>query len=397
MFLNSFLLIPSLGNLATSYVNKNRWVFVDAFVALFEIFLPLFWMWLALTNDGKIGLSIDNERWGYSWTIPVVAYLISFGFWENFIDTNPFYPSESNIVSRVKADLEKGRHALSVFLGIWKIILIMIIFILSIWLSGYNFKEVSDSWGFFKFSCYDLPLEQMPIGLFSFQMTPQILTIVHILSNYICFVASKMACKIFAQKLAFSIPNIVSWALTVVLVTTICWLCPFEFSEKIYLFSHWDCKHPKYYSWRDLQLSLSFAFWIVSIMMNVRITWHIWEPKNEALALTEKVFVNPMSRGPLSCLFLLLNRKKYFDNPRIMRMPLEYQEHTRTVTERTDYRPKIYACGTMWHETKGEMMNLIKSLIEMDGFEAMMARNNQRYFECNFDFEGDININFEKI
>ena len=32
----------------------------------------------------------------------------------------------------------------------------------------------------------------------------------------------------------------------------------------------------------------------------------------------------------------------------------------------TDSIPRIYACATMWHETKDEMMEMIKSLFRMD-------------------------------
>ena len=31
-----------------------------------------------------------------------------------------------------------------------------------------------------------------------------------------------------------------------------------------------------------------------------------------------------------------------------------------------DITPKIYLCGTLWHETRGEMIQILKSIMRMD-------------------------------
>ena len=51
--------------------------------------------------------------------------------------------------------------------------------------------------------------------------------------------------------------------------------------------------------------------------------------------------------------------------------------------------PTIYACATMWHETKAEMMELNKSLFRMDQDQMLLKEKN--------DISGKIHQNFYKF
>ena len=51
--------------------------------------------------------------------------------------------------------------------------------------------------------------------------------------------------------------------------------------------------------------------------------------------------------------------------------------------------PTIYACATMWHETKAEMMELNKSLFRMDQDQLLLKEKN--------DISGKIHQNFYKF
>ena len=44
----------------------------------------------------------------------------------------------------------------------------------------------------------------------------------------------------------------------------------------------------------------------------------------------------------------------------------ESSQTNTTKTKTSDSITRIYACATMWHETKGEMMEMLKSLFRMD-------------------------------
>ena len=111
-------------------------------------------------------------------------------------------------------------------------------------------------------------------------------------------------------------------------------------------------------------------------------------PHCERLAPTEKLFVSPMYCSLLIDQSLCLNRRRD-DEGEVKTEELEldrvgldendisqYYEtisiHTEssqtntTKTKTSDSITRIYACATMWHETKGEMMEMLKSLFRMD-------------------------------
>lgn len=101
-------------------------------------------------------------------------------------------------------------------------------------------------------------------------------------------------------------------------------------------------------------------------MSQAWITIHIWTPKCERLASTERLFVTPMYSSLLADQSLALNRKREDDYDiradEVEQDPTEtdYEEirsidsshKEKEVKYKADTIPRIWACATMWHETK---------------------------------------------
>lgn len=101
---------------------------------------------------------------------------------------------------------------------------------------------------------------------------------------------------------------------------------------------------------------------------------HIWTPKCERLASTERLFVTPMYNSLLIDQSLAFNRRRDGDigirTDEVEQDPAETDyEEIRSIDSshnkdkenkyKADTIPRIYACCTMWHETK---VRIVKKL-----------------------------------
>jgi chitin synthase len=149
--------------------------------------------------------------------------------------------------------------------------------------------------------------------------------------------------------------------------------------------------------------------WLVWLLSQTWITIHVWIPKCERLAATEKLFVNPMYSSVLIDQSLAMNRRR--DDEEVIKSEdinldgdginsNEASQHYETISEPDDKKTsfhsqdqitKIYACATMWHETSEEMIQMLKSVMRMDEDQSA-RRNAQKYLRIvdpdYYEFEG---------
>jgi len=404
MLTNCLAFIPSVFGLLSRNTKESRWgfkVFID--VLCLSAQATGFFIWPIV----EIGRGHTK-----AWTVPVAILLVSAGWWENYVDRR----SHISIIKRlgkIKDSLHKTRYFVYSFISILKMLLYFSFMLLFLNLNGVtistlfsqfheafsahpiNVTQINHVGGAFG---HDTVLPDIPGGvnflreiieIRSHAATPIYVAMIHIVSSYCAYIISKFACKIVIQNFSFAFPIALTVPLTVISLIAGCGLrnddsCAFKDIIPPYLY--WECPTGDFlndFIYREH--AWVWALWLVS---QIWITIHVWWPKCERLAPTEKLFVTPMYNSLIIDQSLALNRRRD-DEGEVKTEDLEldrvgidendisqYYEtisiHTEssqtnvTKTKTSDSITRIYACATMWHETQGEMLEMLKSIFRMD-------------------------------
>nr|USH46112.1 chitin synthase chs-2 [Androctonus crassicauda] len=361
------------------------------------------------------------ERSSHSWAVPLSIFLVSFRWWENYVDKrSPI--SLVKRLSKMKDDLRKSRYFIYVFVSIWKILVIFCTMLSFLYMT---MDDISHILRLFRESFQthlisvqrvksnllsgnlpDLPTaspldEQIAID--SFPMTPIYVVFIQAFSALLCYVFGKFACKICIQGFSFAFPISLTIPVSISLLIASCGVrmedyCFFDDLLPKYLF--WTCPQGDFF--QDFVTNQYAWMWLLWLLSQTWIAVHIWMPKCERLASTEKLFVNPMYCGALIDQSVALNRRRD-DEGEIKSDELDlegteendisqYYEtisiHTETsgsqnggsksTIKSSDQIIRVYACVTMWHETNEEMLQMLKSVMRMDEDQSA-RRNAQKY------------------
>lgn len=202
------------------------------------------------------------------------------------------------------------------------------------------------------------------------------------------YIFGKFACKICIQGFSFAFPVTLAMPVTVTLLITACGLrnddpCAFRHTIPDYLY--FECPGGGDFL-HDFISNQHAWIWIIWLLSQTWIALHIWFPHCERLSPTEKLFVTPMYCSYLIDQSLSLNRRRddegevKTDELDLDRVGMDgdndisqyyetISESSQTNTSKTktsDSITRIYACATMWHETRSEMMEMLKSIFRMD-------------------------------
>jgi len=342
-----------------------------------------------------------------AWAIPLATFLTSAGWWENYVDRrSPLAPIKQ--LGRLKDRLKKTRYFVYSFISIWKILLFFSAMLLFLHLNG---SPIGPLFTHFKASFYAHPinvtrvldrvgpLPDIPGGekleeiveIRSMDFTPYYVLLIQIFSAYLAYIFGKFACKICIQGFSFAFPVNLTIPVVVSLLIAACGLrnenpC-FGRQWNIPDYLYWECPGEDFLN--DFISNQHAWIWLVWLLSQTWITLHIWAPQCERLASTEKLFVTPMYVSLLIDQSLCLNRRRddegevkteeleldrvgMDDNNDISQyyetisIHTESSQPSNTKTKTSDSITRIYACATMWHETKTEMMEMMKSLFRMD-------------------------------
>ncbi|GBP49027.1 Chitin synthase chs-2 [Eumeta japonica] len=342
------------------------------------------------------------------WCIPVACVLISLGWWENYVsNVDQNSTAVMHFLSDLRHNLKTTRYYTYRIISPWKVCVFVICILVHLSIQG------EDSFQFFRFSeifnersyivhevhsvlnadgSVDMALigksVEMPINWHS----PLWVVLILVFSGYVCFIAAKFACKILIQGFSFSLPLNLAVPITVNLLIILCGIrngdpCAFHGTIPDYLFFEIP---PIYFLQQYLGEEMAWV-WPLWLASQLWVTAHAWIPRCERLAATEKLFVKPWYCGVLVDHSLLLNRCKDESIEGNLQDAKDGEDTTSMNSETlkdkdiepSDSVTRIYICATMWHETKDEMMEFLKSIFRLDADQSA-RRVAQKYMKRIF-------------
>ncbi|KAL7727578.1 hypothetical protein ACLKA6_014930 [Drosophila palustris] len=343
---------------------------------------------------------LENRR--ELWVIPVACVMVSCGWWENYV--SPQSPlGIVRALGRIKEEMHYTRYFCHMFLSMWKILLFICVTMLIYWANGEEpsnlFTLYSDAFSPHKIVVYELPaglggvlpdtLESANIDTVDVDAaynTVVYVLLLQIFGAYLCYIFGKFACKILIQGFSYAFPVSLTVPIAVSFLIAACGIriddpCFFHGTIPDYLFF----TSPSNFRFNNFVTEQMAWAWILWLLSQTWIALHIWTPKCERLATTEKLYVSPMYSALLIDQSMALNRRRD-DQADVKTEDLseiekekgdEYYETISVHTDRSsapnkpsikssDNITRIYTCATMWHETKDEMIEFLKSIMRMD-------------------------------
>ncbi|XP_063708773.1 chitin synthase chs-2-like [Culicoides brevitarsis] len=380
---------------------------------------------------GLIAWPAQNSRNLVLWFTPLALILISLGWWENYLsekspllkyldrdnDKNHTNPTGkqyefSRAFATFKQNIYQSRYRIYLLIAPLKMTLFGIFGAL---FTGVTFHDFFNSfevgWGNHTINVTEVvpiyndhatsaKLDVTDITsildnelIYSTPNAVLVIFLVHIASSYLCYICGKWACKIQIQLFSFALPINLAVPVTITFLFVIIGIrefntCVFHGFLPDYLFFSMPDERYDFLSYLKNEFSWVWLLWLFS---QTWITRHIWSPKSEKNAATEKLFVSPMYNSLLIDQDLALNRRWDDEDEIVKRADIikqkeecydSYVDEMGDDIKPSDRIPQIYICATMWHEEKNEMLEFLKSILRLD--EDQCARRlNLKYIQDN--------------
>ncbi|XP_047545351.1 chitin synthase chs-2-like [Vanessa atalanta] len=385
MLLNAMCIIPGILNAFTRDRSDSRFTMMIILdVLAMSAQATAFVVWPLL--DGTPAL----------WCIPFACILISLGWWENFIGHIGRNTSVSmSYLCELRDGIKSSRYFSQAILSIWKIIVFGSCILVSLSLQDDDpfafFTKAKESFQARDYKVHEVQviLEKLYQGAVDYSKTGGSfvvaakplsalwVSLIQVGTAYLCYASGKFACKILIQKFSFTFALNLVGPVTVNLLIALCGLrnadpCAFRYTIPDYLFF----EIPPVYFLKDYIGREMTWVWLLWLISQSWITMYTWLPKCERLASTDKLFAKAWYSGPLIDQSLLLNRTRDDENELQVDDLDDFTDADKISNGSVenivkDVRPsdsitRIYVCATMWHETKDEMIEFLKSIFRMD-------------------------------
>ena len=362
-----------------------------------------------------------------AWYIPLSLLLISFQWWENFVDPSSEVGLVKSLV-KVKEELAKTRYFTYVFVSTWKIVLTLGLMVLIEYINDSSeavtatfthfvdafknrkIKIIRDKSGLEYSSLLDSDTYEMTV---SDAYLPVWILLIQVCTTYLCYAVGKFSCKICIQGISFAIPVNLAvpvtvsflWAMVTATNQDKCEVCNI-FDGFQYIF--WYTRETDVFTYEKSPYNyVSTLMWALSLASQLWITIHIWFSTSERLASTEKLFIIPMYSSVVVDQSIAMNRRRINFADEIKKNDEEMNADDKietnegnekninhlyeTVNEplppvphvhNSDETIRVFVCATMWHENKEEMIQMLKAVMRLDA-DQCARRQAQQFFNLH--------------
>ncbi|KAL1490875.1 hypothetical protein ABEB36_011558 [Hypothenemus hampei] len=377
MLTNGMSVIPALVLIVMNFINnENKNIFtLENMLDIIALFAQVsaFVAWPLLPDIGPI-----------LWLIPVSLILISFGWWENFLSET----SSVKLITRMakaRKSFTHSKYFCYSIISIIKCILFLGTALLALYTVegdiSFLFNNITGIFG-----THDMKVQEIeptldknlvdarsigdPIFITNDIVVQVVIWLICISSTYICYAFGKFASKIMIQGAGFAFPISLVVPVLISCLVIVCGFhakdeCVYTDTIPAYLFFN----SPKLSFLKDFVGSQYAWIWLFWLLSQMWITRHIWINGNSKLASTEQIFMRPMYDAFLIDQSLAMNRRTLV-NQFIKEEVVGTQDLNNDHDHPEDNITRLYACATMWHENKEEMMDFLMSIFRMDEDQA---------------------------
>lgn len=349
---------PSVGEIAAIILN------VIAFLIQFGV-LPFFTMAdFMLQGNHTILEGVNTTTYQRTslnlgarieWELPIGLLLLSLGYWENYASC------DWTVFGRIRIPFQQWRRLLqdsrdTTCILVYPLKIGVVVLLARLLTKNTDFRLAGEQ-------AYSNATVAQNVSALHGHIHDYSLMYLQIFSSILITYLSGLACKLHMQRVAFSLSIVLAPPVSLAVVYL---QCSYEFLPTYWHTGGWFCPGDSIQQLLS-PLVCSFVLWISYIIT----TSHIWQPQNERMAKLEKLFVTPHFEGVFPDFTLTLRRRRNDKEIKLtgfdtFRYVGDDSCEDGVNNKKPNIVPQVYVCATMWHETRQEMTQLLKSMFRLD-------------------------------
>ncbi|XP_034944294.1 chitin synthase chs-2-like [Chelonus insularis] len=320
-------------------------------------------------------LCFNPFRSTIKWLLPFTLAICSLRWWSNYISSRSSFKF-IQFLCRIKERLEPSRETVQGISAIFRILFFFGTTLIIIYL-----KDISLSNFITTFPgklMYNVTIRKFQddfsnkgvSNIIEFYMVSShvvlIVLLINAVASLITFLTSKFAIRGLMQSFGFALPVSLTVPVTSILLLIICIMQKSDPCALVnYIPNYLSFNSPEYDHFLDAISQWQFWIGIFVFLSQIWLTTHIWTSHCERLASEKRIFAVYSYDSFIIDQSLIFNRRRDFLNE--------------SSNPEVDKITKVFACATMWHETKDEMMQFINSILRLDLHQAAMRFTLKQY------------------